>query len=421
MNDTRLSRRSLILGAAGAAGLAGGALGAAGPATAGRNRAPRPPLWKLAKPNGLAFGTSLATWHMPDTPYLDLVGREATLLFTEDDLLWYRLKPTPDAELDFSYADQIIGYAESQRMRVFGAHLVWDEGFGEGWTEDDLWGMAEQQARELLFGTAEAVVRRYRGRVDAWSVANEVTSPEGQRGFRTDVPWWETIGASYVAEAFQVAHDADPSAVLVLNEFGFETVNEYGDEPGPRRRATLQVIDRLLADGVPVHALGVQAHLLADRFADRFAANAYLNWFSEVADRGLDILITELDVLDDGLPADVAVRDAAVADVYRRYLDVALSHQAVKVVMAFGLTDRYTWLEEDYPREDGAPRRPLGYDDDLAAKPAYRAIANRLEAAPRRSPLWMVPAPPTAGTRSEASVAAADPGTAQPAASTTSK
>jgi endo-1,4-beta-xylanase len=394
-----LSRRRLLLGGAGAAGLAAtGALGLPGPAGAapttgtGSLGAARPPLWKLARPNGLAFGTSMASWHLPDAPYAELVGREATLLFTEDDLLWYRLKPTPDAELDFSYADQIIGYAEAHRMRVFGAHLVWDEGFGEGWTESDLWDLTERQARDLLFGTADAVVRRYRGRVDAWSVANEVTSPEGRRGFRTDVPWWQTIGPSYVAESFHVAHDADPSAVLVLNEFGFETVNEYGDEPGPRRRATLQVLDKLLGDGVPVHALGVQAHLLADRFADRFAARAYLNWLSEVADRGLDILITELDVLDDGLPADVATRDAAVADVYRRYLDVALSHRRVKAVMAFGLTDRYTWLEEDYPREDGAPRRPLAYDDELAAKPAYRAIADRLGAAPRRPALWTVPA-----------------------------
>lgn len=35
-------------------------------------------------------------------------------------------------------------------------------------------------------------------------------------------------------------------------------------------------------------------------------------------------MITEMDVLDDGLKADPATRDAAGADVYRRYLDVAL-------------------------------------------------------------------------------------------------
>jgi endo-1,4-beta-xylanase len=39
-----------------------------------------------------------------------------------------------------------------------------------------------------------------------------------------------------VAEAFHIAHEQDPNAVLVLNEFGFDTINEFGDQPGPRRR-----------------------------------------------------------------------------------------------------------------------------------------------------------------------------------------
>jgi endo-1,4-beta-xylanase len=386
MRDPSVPRRSLLLGAAGAAGLTV-AGGLSGPAAAGG----RTPLWKVARERGIAFGSSIATWQFDDD-YPALFAREAKLLFTEDDLLWYRLKPAPDAPLDFSYADRIIAFAEANRMRVFGAHLVWDEGFGEGWPEDYLWTVDEAEARELLFGTLTATVRRYRGRVDAWSVANEVTSPEGERGFRTDVPWWETIGPSYVAEAFHLAHAADPKALLVINEFGFETVNEWGDEPEPRRRATLQVIDKLLGDGVPVHALGVQAHLLADRFAERFDARAYTRWLDRVADRGLDILITELDVLDDGLPADPAPRDAAVADVYRRYLDVALAHRAVKAVMTFGLTDRYTWLQEDQPREDGAPRRPLPFDEDLQPKPAHRALSRSLARAPGRRPLWTLPA-----------------------------
>jgi endo-1,4-beta-xylanase len=387
MRDFLVPRRSLLLGAAGAAGLTA-AGGLSGPASATEGRTP---LWKVARKRGIAYGSSIATWQFDDE-YPALFAREAKVLFTEDDLLWYRLKPAPDAPLDFSYADRIIGFAEANRMRVFGAHLVWDEGFGEGWPEDYLWSIDEAEARELLFGTLTATVRRYRGRVDAWSVANEVTSPEGVRGFRTDVPWWETIGPSYVTEAFHLAHAADPGALLVINEFGFETVNEWGDEPEPRRRATLQVIDRLLRDGAPVHALGVQAHLLADRFAERFDARAYARWLDRVADRGLDILITELDVLDDGLPADVGPRDAAVADVYRRYLDVALDHRAVKVVLSFGLTDRYTWLQEDQPREDGAARRPLPFDEDLRPKPAYRALAHALACAPDRRPLWTLPA-----------------------------
>lgn len=49
-----------------------------------------------------------------------------------------------------------------------------------------------------------------------------------------------------------------------------------------------------------------------------------------------------MDVIDDGLPADRRLRGKGVAEV-------------------FGLTDRYTWLREDFPRDDGAPRRPLPF------------------------------------------------------------
>ena len=39
-----------------------------------------------------------------------------------------------------------------------------------------------------------------------------------------------------------------------------------------------------------------------------------------------------------------------------RYLDVALDEPAVKAVVSFGLSDRCTWLQEDYPRR-GLPAR----------------------------------------------------------------
>jgi endo-1,4-beta-xylanase len=386
--DVALTRRSVLAGAAGAA--AAGLLGGRAP-SAGAAPLRRIPLWRTAQRRGIVYGSSAATWQLADPEYRRLFAREAGILFTEDDLLWYRLRPTPTSGLDFTYADQIIEFAERRGMLVFGAHLVWDQGFGEGWTEDDIWGMDEQTARRVLFGTLRRTVRRYRGRVDAWSVVNEAIGTEGVRGMRTDVPWYESIGRSYVAEAFHLAHEQDPGAVLVLNEFGFETVNEFGDRPSDKRRAALQVIDELLAQDVPVHAFGIQAHLLANRFAERFHPRAYRRFLSEVADRGLKILITELDVLDDGLPADRLARDKGVADVYRRYLDVALDEPAVKTVITFGLSDRYTWYQEDIPREDGYPRRPLPFDQEMRAKRAFHALAESLREARWRRPLWRVP------------------------------
>jgi endo-1,4-beta-xylanase len=59
--------------------------------------------------------------------------------------------------------------------------------------------------------------------------------------------------------------------------------------------------------------------------------------------------------------------------------------------MTFGLSDRYTWLEEDYPREDGAPRRPLPYDRQLRPKPAYHKLHKQLRTARGRKALWTPP------------------------------
>jgi endo-1,4-beta-xylanase len=347
----------------------------------------RAPLWEHSIERGLVYGSSAATWQLEDAEYRALHAREASILFTEDDFLWYRVKPTPAADLDYSYADRIVRYAERQGMLVFGAHLVWDEGFGEGWTESDLWELSENEARSLLFGTLETTVERYRGRIAGWIVVNEALDAFG---VRVEVPWYGTIGPDYVEASFRLAHEVDPDATLVLNDYGYETDDDYSSA-ADKRAVTLDYLDELLDADVPVHAFGVQAHLLADRFPEGFDADAYRTFLGELAARGLRVLITEMDVLDDGLPPRSAVRDRAVADVYRRYLDVALDEPAVASLMTFGLSDRYTWLEEDFPRGDGVPRRPLPFDEELEPKPAHRVLAEALEVAPPRDALWIPP------------------------------
>jgi endo-1,4-beta-xylanase len=383
MTDLRVTRRAAVLGAAGtalAAGVPGGAL------ASGSAHASRPPLWKTARRNGIVFGSAYSTRLGEDAKYVRLINREAAILFTEDDLLWYKLKPTPKSDLDFTYADQFMKFAKRHHQLVFGAHLVWDEGFGDGW-HDELFKLDEAAARHLMLDTVTRVVSRYRGQVAGWIVVNEAIDAHTSSGLRTDVPWYKTIGPSYVAEAFHAARAADPDATLVLNEFGFETDAEF-DTAAARRRNALKVIDALQRDNVPLDAFGIQGHLAAAHFHKRFDARAYRRFLKELADRGLKILITEVDVLDDELPANKQVRDRAIAAAYERYLDVALSVPAVKAVMTFGLSDRYTWLEEDYPREDKAPRRPLPFDDKLRPKLAHHALRRSLRDARDRKPLW---------------------------------
>jgi endo-1,4-beta-xylanase len=98
--------------------------------------------------------------------------------------------------------------------------------------------------------------------------------------------------------------------------------------------------------------------------------------------------VTELDVTDSATPKDIPKRDAEVAALYKEFLTATLACKAVTSVITWGISDRYSWVvdgvEKQHRRSDGAPPRPLPYDKELVAKPAYAALAAALAAAPKR-------------------------------------
>jgi endo-1,4-beta-xylanase len=172
--DTGITRRTVLKGAAGAA--AGAALSGTLAETA---LAARKPLWRVAQSNGIAYGAAIASWMLEDDEYMALVKRQASIIFTQDDFLWYVLKPSRDAPVSFEASDKIVEKAEANKQLVFGAHLVWDEGFGEGWGEDEMFNLSKAEAEEILYGTVEATVNKYKGRIAGWIVVNEGISNEG--------------------------------------------------------------------------------------------------------------------------------------------------------------------------------------------------------------------------------------------------
>jgi endo-1,4-beta-xylanase len=105
---------------------------------------------------------------------------------------------------------------------------------------------------------------------------------------------------------------------------------------------------------------------------------------SHVQSLGLKIMLTEMDVNDRDLPADIPTRDKAVADLYASYLHTALANPAVVALLTWGITDKYTWLNHEGARKDGLPERSLPFDADLNPTPAFYAELNALRAAPRR-------------------------------------
>jgi endo-1,4-beta-xylanase len=104
-----------------------------------------------------------------------------------------------------------------------------------------------------------------------------------------------------------------------------------------------------------------------------------MRFIAEARELGLQVFITEMDVNDRALAVDVAVRDAAVAAAYRQYADLVLSDAAVKAVLTWGITDRYTWLDHEGGRTDGKLERPLPFDTTGQAKAGFYALRDAFD------------------------------------------
>ena len=340
-------------------------------------------LRKLAAEKGLLYGTTVAAAQITgDPPFADLVRQKASLVVAENEMKWQVINRGAPGDDDFAPADTIATFAAANKLVLRGHNLLWYHRTPEWFF--DLPDKAAQ--RQAVVEHIQQLAGRYRGRIHSWDVVNEPIEPKDGRpdGLRTAV-FLETLGPEYLDLAYRTARDADPNARLVVNEYDVEL---DAPEQEARRIALLHLLEGMRRSGTPVDAVGIQAHLTAAG-GPPFSASLLRRFLADIASLGLTIQITELDVTDEKVPADVTVRDNLVADTYRRFLNAALDEPAVKMVVTWGLSDRHSWIvrRETYQakwRIDDAASRPLPFDADLEAKPAFDAIAGAFAHAPER-------------------------------------
>ena len=378
MDRFELGRRGFMRQLAAMAAVAGTAGSSsagtlAGPITIAPTRAPSPPTQNdgmvvSAHARGLVFGCGLNGAGLLDADLLAAHVRESGMCVPMGQGAWAQTHPGP-ATWDFAVIDRMWAWAQSVGFPMRGTHLVWHSNMPAWFASNVTPANATQHMRDHIV----AFVGRYKGQLHSWNPVNEAVLPaDGRPDGLRHTPWLQLLGPQYIAQAFTFAAAADPSATLVYNEFGIED-----DSPGAarKRQFTLQLLQKLKEQGVPIHALGMQSHIASNSVINATKLTAFLN---AVAALGLKIFITELDVKDQSLPADVATRDAGVAAQYHAFLATVLAHPAVKTVIIWGLSDRLTWLSAQAPRNDGLPVRVLPLDDQLRRKPAWTAVVNAL-------------------------------------------
>jgi endo-1,4-beta-xylanase len=291
-----------------------------------------------------------------------------------------------EGRFTFEQGDRCIEIARKCGATVIGHTLVWH-------SQTPAWFFrgpdGKLPSREMALARMRkhiaTVVGHFKGKVKQWDVVNEAIS-DAPGEFLRPTPWLRAIGEDYIAEAFRAAHEADPKAILIYNDYNIEL--------GYKRPKALRLLKSLLDQKVPINAVGIQCHWRLDgvNFAE------VEDSIQQFAALGLKVMITELDIgvlpsryrgadisfrermtpeqqaamnpYVAGLPEDVAQKQA---ELYRQVFEMFLRHRdVIDRVTFWGPHDGDSWLN-NFPIR-GRTDYPLPFDRQGRPKPAFFAI-----------------------------------------------
>ncbi|HEX4750073.1 MAG TPA: endo-1,4-beta-xylanase [Bryobacteraceae bacterium] len=334
-----------------------------------------PRLRDVAASKNLLVGSAVSYAELQQAAFSELLAEQGSIVVSENDMKWQNIQPEAN-RYDFTRADALVSFAAAHDQKVRGHNLCWHN-------QNPKWlaQMATQDnAAHLLRKHIAQVVNHFAGHIHSWDVVNEAVRVEDDRpdGLRNSL-WLQLLGPAYIGIAYRAAATEDPKALLTYNDYDIE---QDGPKFDQKRKAVLQLLRSMGDEKIPIQALGLQSHL---RAAAKLPDWTRLHEFMTAVEKlDLQIFVTELDVNDADLGPDPDERDHLVAALYRDYLRNVLEHRSVKAVLTWGLTDRDSWLNGFSRRHDQRPQRPLPFDAELQPKPALYAMADTIEAAPRR-------------------------------------
>jgi endo-1,4-beta-xylanase len=217
------------------------------------------------------------------------------------------------------------------------------------------------------------MVSRYKNKVKAWDVINEMFTESGEIRNESNSPdpnwfvWSHYLGRDFGVKAFNYAKAADPTADLFINDYNLETSSAKLD-------SLIKYVAEIRTKGAKVDGIGTQMHI---------------NWntsmvgieemFRKLGATGLKIRITELDIATllggnakSPTPQLLAYQAQMAKNVVESYLRNVPKAQRAGITI-WGLHDSSSW------RYNNGAEFPLFYNNDFTKKPAYSAFLQALK------------------------------------------
>jgi endo-1,4-beta-xylanase len=291
---------------------------------------------------------------------------------------------------NFGPADAFVDFGEAHRMFIVGHTLVWHNQTPAWFFQNEAGEPNSPQAQiERMRAHIEAVAGRYKGRVHAWDVVNEVIDNDGSYRPTT---WVKAVGNGdeLVKAAFRFASQYAPGAELYYNDF-----NAW--RPA-KRDGIIRLVKMLRSEGIRIDGIGMQGHWGLNYPRTEYI-EAAIDAYSAL---GVKVMITELDVdvlplTREGQIIGTVMNDPqfqleefkAYLDPYRDGLPEAVDQQAARRweelfrifygrrdkidrVTLWGVHDGLSW-KNNYP-VPGRTNYPLLFGRDRQPRRAFDAV-----------------------------------------------
>jgi len=219
------------------------------------------------------------------------------------------------------------------------------------------------------------MVNRYKTKVKAWDVVNELFDDNGnlRNNSNTNISpsdvlvWSNYLGRDYALKAFNYAKAADPTALLFINDYNLESKPAKLD-------SLIAMVAELKTKGAKIDGIGTQMHISRTTSYDGID-----KMFQKLGATGLKIHISELDVkinpavvpgyiltpLEQNFQAQMY---SYVVQSYLKYIPKAQQYG----ITVWGVSDNTSWLY------NSGKEFPLLYNADFSKKKAYSAVYNAL-------------------------------------------
>lgn len=311
-----------------------------------------------------------------------IVAGEFSAITPANSMKMNNIQPSKDV-FDFTDTDALYAWANQNGLEFRGHPLIWHTQ-APGWVTDDTT-LTRDPMLEIMFKHIDGVTAHYPN-LPYWDVVNEAIDYDKDAATWTFRPtiWHDRIGPDFIDLAFLRARQDAPNAKLLYNDYNIEQMGN------PKADRVFELVKDMRSRGIPVDGIGLQSHYYIRPDGNPVegvpSIQAIRDNMARYADIGVEVHITECDFRI-GKPSDAAKEElqrAFYADLLQACVDAPnCSHFTV-----WGLSDLDSWVPSTFPEYDFAHI----FDANLAAKPAYQAMAQVF------APLSLEGPPPVSGT-----------------------